>query len=66
MDTDFAGEAVGAAAGVFERVPALFEEEALLRIDERGFVRGVAEKRGIEALFASEETVGGHVVWMGA
>ena len=47
--------ALGIVAGVLERLPGALEEEALLRVDERGLARAEAEERRVELVDVVED-----------
>ena len=62
IDTDGALEPLRGMAGVFERLPGHLEELAVLRIEDRGFLRAEAEEIAVESLEALEWRRRGHVV----
>ncbi len=49
-------------AGVLEGVPAAFEENPLLRVDQLGLFRIDAEKGGVELIRVRNDGAGHHVV----
>ena len=53
--------AQGIVAGVLQRLPGAFEEQALLGIQELGLARAVAEEAGVEQLHPVEHPGGRHV-----
>ena len=48
--------------GVVEGMPAAFEEQAMLRIEQLGFARHDAEEGGVELVDAGDDGAGGDVV----
>ena len=54
--------AVGRMAGILQGMPRLLQEQALLRIDNRGFARRVAEEVGVERVEIGQLADPGDVV----
>ncbi len=61
VDTDGAGEPVGVGAGVLQGCCRALQEDPVLRVDQQGFLGGVAEVVGVEPLGAVQPAARGHV-----
>ena len=63
--TDCAATRPG-VAGVLERLPGAFEEDALLRIEDLRFARREAEEAGVEMVRVLEDRPLAHIAWVRA
>ena len=63
--TDIGAVAARVYAGLFERRPGGLQPQPLLRVDQRGFARGDAEKRGVEIFDIVEYAAGGNEAGLG-